>query len=287
MLSEEMFNEFMRPYYREVIPKLKERGIIAIVDSDGDVSAPAFWFEESGVDGILPLERQAGVDIARLRKDHPQMRFIGHFDKMTMNKGEAAMRAEWERLLPTAAGGGFLVGCDHQRPRGLAGLGVLTRRGAPSRHLRWGRLRLPGAASAPLPFVRLRVGPSSRGKRSKAGSHGCLTLVIQRITIISGFPCGLGGDMDKKRDETVTFKADESLLAAMKGIRNRSEFIRSAILGALDCTCPLCGGTGILTPDQKKHWDAFAQDHSIEECADCHEVHLVCAKARTRTRRPS
>jgi hypothetical protein len=93
--------------------------------------------------------------------------------------------------------------------------------------------------------------------------------------------------MGKKRDEIVTFKADESLLTAMTGIRNRSEFIRSAILAALDSTCPLCGGTGILTPDQKKHWDTFALDHSVEECADCHEVHLVCTKARGRAPRAS
>jgi len=48
------------------------------------------------------------------------MRFIGHFDKMTMNRGEAAMRAEFERVLPTAAKGGFLVGCDHQTPPGVS-----------------------------------------------------------------------------------------------------------------------------------------------------------------------
>lgn len=48
------------------------------------------------------------------------MRFVGHFDKMVMNKGEAAMRGEFERLLPAAAGGGFLVSCDHQTPPGVS-----------------------------------------------------------------------------------------------------------------------------------------------------------------------
>jgi hypothetical protein len=48
------------------------------------------------------------------------MRFIGHFDKMTMDKGEAAMRAEFERLLPVASGGGFIVSCDHQTPPGVS-----------------------------------------------------------------------------------------------------------------------------------------------------------------------
>ena len=120
MLSKALFDEFMLPYYAKVVPVLRERGILTIIDSDGDVTVPAYWFEEAGLEGILPLERQAGVDIARLRADHPKMRFIGHFDKMTMNKGEAAMRAEFERLLPTAAKGGFLISCDHQTPPGVS-----------------------------------------------------------------------------------------------------------------------------------------------------------------------
>ena len=120
MLSKDLFDAFLRPCYDVVIPVLRKRGVTPIVDSDGDITAPAHWFEEAGLEGILPLERQAGVDIARLRAEHPRMKFIGHFDKMTMNKGEAAMRAEFERLLPTAAQGGFLVGCDHQTPPGVS-----------------------------------------------------------------------------------------------------------------------------------------------------------------------
>ena len=48
------------------------------------------------------------------------MRFIGHFDKMTMNKGEATLRREFERLLPTASRGGLIVSCDHQTPPGVS-----------------------------------------------------------------------------------------------------------------------------------------------------------------------
>jgi hypothetical protein len=120
MLSKDLFDEFMRPYYDRVIPALRERGILPIIDSDGDIATPAHWFAEAGLEGILPLERQAGVDIAALRRDHPRMKFIGHFDKMTMSQGSAAMRAEFERLLPIAAMGGFLIGCDHQTPPGVS-----------------------------------------------------------------------------------------------------------------------------------------------------------------------
>lgn len=120
MLSEKAFAEFMRPYYDRVIPALRERGVIPIIDSDGDIAVPAHWFAAAGLDGILPLERQAGVDIAALRAEHPKMKFIGHFDKMTMDKGADAMRAEFERLLPIAARGGFFISCDHQTPPGVS-----------------------------------------------------------------------------------------------------------------------------------------------------------------------
>jgi len=77
--------------------------------------------------------------------------------------------------------------------------------------------------------------------------------------------------------EVITFKGDAALVEAMKGVANRSEFIRAAILAALDSTCPLCKGTGILTPDQRRHWQAFATDHAVQECDECHALHVVCA----------
>jgi hypothetical protein len=83
--------------------------------------------------------------------------------------------------------------------------------------------------------------------------------------------------MPASKTEVISFKADEALLKAMKGIANRSEFIRSAILSALDSTCPLCSGTGTLTPNQMRHWNELAVDHSVEECEDCREVRLVCS----------
>jgi len=88
--------------------------------------------------------------------------------------------------------------------------------------------------------------------------------------------------MRRRQSEVVTFKADDALLDSMKGIRNRSEFIRSAILNALENACPLCKGTGVLSPMQKGHWEKFSRRHAIRECATCHELHLTC-KAESKT----
>ncbi len=83
--------------------------------------------------------------------------------------------------------------------------------------------------------------------------------------------------MPNSKQAIVSFKAEPSLLEALRGVSNRSAFIRSAVLAALENTCPLCAGAGILTPEQKAHWDEFAVDHTVTECGDCHEWHLTCA----------
>jgi uroporphyrinogen-III decarboxylase len=116
MLSRECFDEFLLPYYRIVVPELKRRGILPMVDSDGDVTDLIGWLEEAGVEGLLPLERMAGVDVARIRREHPRFRMIGAFDKTVMKDGEPAMRREFERLLPTMRTGGFIPSVDHQTP---------------------------------------------------------------------------------------------------------------------------------------------------------------------------
>jgi len=84
---------------------------------------------------------------------------------------------------------------------------------------------------------------------------------------------------DPKKLEIITFKVDEALRRAMQGVQNRSEFIRAAILAALDSVCPLCKGSGILTADQRKHWETFSKDHPLRQCDDCHAFHLVCGVA--------
>jgi hypothetical protein len=88
--------------------------------------------------------------------------------------------------------------------------------------------------------------------------------------------------MNGSKIQIITFKADAALSRAMKGVPNRSEFIRAAILAALENACPLCRGTGVLTLHQKKHWSAFAEHHGVAECRDCHAVHLVCDASAAR-----
>ncbi|MBP5207786.1 MAG: hypothetical protein J6330_04965 [Clostridia bacterium] len=116
MISEDSFDEFLLPYYNKVVPFIREHGTKVIIDSDGDVSRMIPWLKRAGIEGVLPLERKAGVDVAALREAHPDFLFIGAFDKMTMRESEDSMRAEFERLLPVMKTGGFIPSVDHQTP---------------------------------------------------------------------------------------------------------------------------------------------------------------------------
>lgn len=116
MLSEQAFDTFLAPYYRQLIPVLEKYGITPIIDSDGDITRLVPWFQRVGIRGILPLERMAGVDVNFLREAYHDFILIGGFDKMVMKNGEAAMRQEFERLLPAMKKGGFIPSVDHQTP---------------------------------------------------------------------------------------------------------------------------------------------------------------------------
>ena len=74
------------------------------------------WLLREGIKGVLPLERQAGVDGMAIRRQYPDICMVGHFDKMVMDKGEQAIRDEFERLMPLMKSGGFIPSVDHQTP---------------------------------------------------------------------------------------------------------------------------------------------------------------------------
>jgi len=91
-----------------------------MVDSDGDIMSMIPWLIDAGIEGVYPLERQAGVDIAEIRRKYPDFLMLGGYDKMVMPLGEEAMRAEFERILPVMRSGGYIPSVDHQTPPGVS-----------------------------------------------------------------------------------------------------------------------------------------------------------------------
>ncbi|MHB1485662.1 MAG: uroporphyrinogen decarboxylase family protein [Saccharofermentanales bacterium] len=120
MLSYDLFKEFLMPYYKKVSPEIQKYGVKVMIDSDGDIYSMIPWMNEAGIEGVYPLERQAGVDINKIRKEYPEFLMLGGYDKMVMPLGEEAMRAEFERILPVMKSGGYIPSVDHQTPPGVS-----------------------------------------------------------------------------------------------------------------------------------------------------------------------
>jgi len=115
MLSPELFDEFVGSYYKKLIPVLKSMGVRHVfVDTDGDFKKLIPNFIEAGVDGFLPMDVNAGMDIVEVRKEFPNLKFIGGFNKLCIAEGKEAIDREFERILPVIRQGGYIPGCDHQ-----------------------------------------------------------------------------------------------------------------------------------------------------------------------------
>lgn len=116
MLSEEMFNEFVKPYYIRLVKEIKKRDTKVLVDSDGLIHDLIPWLVDSGIEGAYPLERQSNVDVNFIRETYPNFLMLGGFDKTVMKDGEGAIRKEFERLAPVIKSGGYIPSVDHQTP---------------------------------------------------------------------------------------------------------------------------------------------------------------------------
>lgn len=115
MISPGMFDEFVGEYYKKLIPFLKQKGVKNVfVDTDGDFRQLIPNFILAGVDGFLPMDVNAGMDIVEVRKEFPDLKFIGAFNKLAIAKGKKAIDDEFERILPVIRQGGYIPGTDHQ-----------------------------------------------------------------------------------------------------------------------------------------------------------------------------
>jgi len=115
MISPELFDEFVGSYYKRLIPALKSKGVGHIfVDTDGDFKKLIPNFIDAGVEGFLPMDVNAGMDIVAVRKDYPNLKFIGAFNKLSIAQGKEAIDKEFQRILPVIRQGGYIPGSDHQ-----------------------------------------------------------------------------------------------------------------------------------------------------------------------------
>jgi uroporphyrinogen decarboxylase len=115
-VSPDIFRECVAPGYRKIRAKLEQYGVSLYgIDSDGDVAALVGPWLDAGVNVQFPIE--VGVwkadGMAFRRKYGRELRIIGNFDKMTLERSHEAVEAEIRRLVPLMKDGGYLMMPDH------------------------------------------------------------------------------------------------------------------------------------------------------------------------------
>jgi uroporphyrinogen decarboxylase len=116
LVSPAIFDECVAPGYRKIRNKLEEYGVhLYGLDSDGDVSALVGPWLEAGVNVQFPIEvgTWKGDGNAYRKQYGRDLRIIGNFDKLTLERGQADVLAEFDRLLPLLKDGGYIMMPDH------------------------------------------------------------------------------------------------------------------------------------------------------------------------------
>lgn len=117
MISEDLFREFMMPYYKKLINHLKNFGLKHfIVDSDGNCNKLIPLWIECGITGILPTEVQADMDVVKLRKNFPNLQIFGGIDKKALIKDKKSIDTELQKVEYILKLGGYVPYVDHLVP---------------------------------------------------------------------------------------------------------------------------------------------------------------------------
>jgi uroporphyrinogen decarboxylase len=124
LISPDMMNEFLIPYYHQLISNLKsrqldkQRHLYVQIDTDGfcDPTIPVYM-KGIGMDVMSPFEVASNCDVVRTGKEYPNLAVFGGIDKRILAESKDAIDRELERIMPAMiARGGYIPTCDHGVP---------------------------------------------------------------------------------------------------------------------------------------------------------------------------
>ncbi|RLE71033.1 MAG: hypothetical protein DRJ43_00675 [Thermoprotei archaeon] len=117
-ISPRLYREFVMPQHARIVEPFRQRGLPAILHTDGDVKPLIGCFIEAGFTALQPLEVKAGMDVRELKALYgDRLAFLGNIDARVLSRGVEAIRVELlSKLSVAAVGGGYIVGSDHSVP---------------------------------------------------------------------------------------------------------------------------------------------------------------------------
>jgi hypothetical protein len=121
LVSPRHVRELLVPRYRVMVDKLRELGVpFVFLDSDGKVEELIPLWREAGIDGVMPMEVNAGMDVEVYRERYPRLLMMGGVDKRALARGREAIDREMEKVARVVRGGGYLPWTDHAVPHDIS-----------------------------------------------------------------------------------------------------------------------------------------------------------------------
>jgi uroporphyrinogen decarboxylase len=116
LISMEMVEEFLTPYYLKLIDFLKQFEIKHIfVDSDGLVEELIPVWMSNGVTGVFPME--AVNNLEKVREQYPRLQLMGGIDKkILINETKDDIDRELNKVSRLVKHGGYIPHIDHSIP---------------------------------------------------------------------------------------------------------------------------------------------------------------------------
>jgi uroporphyrinogen decarboxylase len=113
IMSPRHFKEFFLPGMGEVVQTAKQLGAYAVKHTDGNILSIIEMIIGTGIDGIHPLDPEAGMDIQEVKRKYGnEVCVIGNIDTgelLTESKSEAVEESVRQTILDVAPGGGYII----------------------------------------------------------------------------------------------------------------------------------------------------------------------------------
>lgn len=123
LISPDMIQEFLFPYYQQLITNMKSRQIdkdrhlFFQLDTDGFANSVIDLYRELGMDVMSPFEVASKCDVVAIGEQYPDLVMTGGVDKRELAKGKDAIDRLVDRIFPAMqARGGYIPTSDHGVP---------------------------------------------------------------------------------------------------------------------------------------------------------------------------
>jgi uroporphyrinogen decarboxylase len=117
------FKHVIFPFFNEIVEAFKKQGVMVLLHSDGQIMPLMDDLVKTGLDGVHPIERKAGMNLREMKDKYgDELTLIGNVDAtevLPYGKEKDIQRQVLECIKNAARGGGYILASDHSIHEGI------------------------------------------------------------------------------------------------------------------------------------------------------------------------